>query len=411
LFVFPKGIKLEQNKKIPLNRQIERFSSCSRLLVPLVGCMKEEDRLVKEKSRVMPGAALSSPPYGVPAIAPLRGDIAGFCTIEHPLLGEVLCAVLDADKEQPQKAEQTERERKESGGIVAAAGAAGILDEFDGLPLYKKLKNYRRSQKDILVCCAADDDPFTAGAAAVLREHAEEVLDGLTLAAKFCGTAETRILVENRYEQAALHKKFPQIKCCLAGKRYPARGLLKRKLYSGGKTSGFLGVQACLALSRAVRRGEPQMSTVITVTGDCIDIPRNLRVLLGTPVCEVLEYCGMEHTPEAVFFGSAITGRPAADRDTPVSANTRCVIAVKKLPRRRQYACIGCGRCVSACPRGILPWSIREQLSHENVDIMKLVNVQNCIACGACSMACPSGIDLADLVLQASSLKKSGDLK
>ena len=91
------------------------------------------------------------------------------------------------------------------------AGAAGILDEFDGVPLYRTLKRFRTNKRDVLVCCAADDDPYTAANAAVLREHGEDVLAGLLLAAKYCGVQDVSVLVETRAEAARLSAVHPEI--------------------------------------------------------------------------------------------------------------------------------------------------------------------------------------------------------
>ena len=65
--------------------------------------------------------------------------------------------------------------------------------------------------------------------------------------------------------------------------------------------------------------------------------------------------------------------------------------------------------CVRACPRGIRPWEVCDQLSRENPDPLRMVNVQHCIACAACSLACPSGIDLVAQMLRAAEFKKGGE--
>lgn len=406
MFGFSKGIRLESNKAEPLTREIAELPVPERLLVPLPGCTKE-DFLVKPGAAVKAGAVIASPSGNAPVHAPAAGVVAGYCTIKHPLLGKVDCAVLDVDM--PAQKAEAEKSQKISGGTLTVAGAAGILDEFDGAPLYRTLKRFRTNQRDVLVCCAADDDPYTAANAAVLREHGEDVLAGLLLAAKYCGVQDVKVLVENREEAAHLSAAHPDVQVLVAGQHYPARALLKQKLFRQGKKSGFIGAQACLALARAVNHGAAQDDTVVTVAGDCVREPQNIRVPIGTPARAVLNYCVLEHTPAGLLFGSSVTGRAIPDLDMPVSANTRCILAVRRLPRHHSFACIGCGRCMRVCPRGIAPWRVRAQLVQNKVDPIQLTNVQNCIACGACNMACPSGVDLTTLVLQAATLKESGD--
>lgn len=406
--LLPRGVRLEPHREETLRGEIQTIPKPQKLMVPLVGCAVHADRLVEAGDWVEQGAALSAPQFFSPTYAPAVGRIEGIREVALAQYGPTPCAVLLPDWAYvPQKRNPPAQTHQEE--LIAAAAAAGIVDEFDGLPLYKKLKRFRRNGVGLLLANAIDDDPYAASAIATLRENPREVADGLAAAAKACGAAECCVAASARAEAKRFHAACPGTDALAAGERYPARALLKRKLYAKGKKTGFVGVQACAALARVLRTGLPQTETVVTVSGDAVPAPCNLRAPIGTPLRELLAYCGVEGTPGACFVGSSITGKRAFDLDAPVTLDTRCFIALRRQPRWRAFPCIGCGSCARACPRDIQPWAVCDQLSREKPDPLRMVNVQHCIACAACSLACPSGIDLVEQVLRAAELKERGE--
>ncbi len=299
--------------------------------------------------------------------------------------------------------------RLDAEGIIAAAEAAQIVDEFDGVSLAQKLKRLRRLKPNMIVACCFDEDPCTSSAMATLRENTDAVIAGLVLAARTCGAPENKIAVATPREARIIKKINPQADLILAGERYPARVLLKRKLFVSGKNAAYIGAQACVALTAAVDENEAQSFTVVTVAGDGVEHWRNMRVRIGTPLKFLLDACGASEKTTLVITGSSVTGKAVTDLSEPVTAATRCVIALKKAPRNKTYPCIGCEKCARACPRGIVPWRVLREIQSVAPDPVRMPNVQKCIGCSACSVACPSGIDLTAVISKAAAFKKSGD--
>lgn len=293
--------------------------------------------------------------------------------------------------------------------IIAAAESANIIDEFDGVPLGQKLKRMRRLKITTVLACCVDEDPYTTSAMAVLRENTDAIISGLVLAAKACGAKENKIVVATRREAMRIKKQNPQADLILSGTRYPARALLKRKLQASGKKTAYVGSQACLALTEAVDSGKIQSETVITVTGDAAETPCNLRVRIGVPLQTLLDFSGISSHTRLILTGSSVTGKSVTDLTVPVTASTRCAIASLHAPKHKVYACVGCGRCTHACPRGIVPWRILQEMERAHPDPLRMLNAQKCIRCASCSLVCPSGIDLAGVVNKAAAIKKSGD--
>lgn len=302
------------------------------------------------------------------------------------------------------------RNKLDAAAIIAAAEAAGIIDEFDGIPLCEKLRRMHRLRIKMILACCFDEDPYTSSAMATLREHTDAIIAGLLLAAQACGAKENKIAVADKREANLILKMNPQADLIVAGERYPARVLLKQKLSQGKETVAYIGAQACAALTNAVDNGRAQDFTVVTVAGDAVEEWKNIKVRIGAPLQLVLDACEINPKASLVITGSSVMGKAVTDLSEPVAPDTRCVIIQKKAPKKRTYPCIGCQKCVRACPRGVRPWLINHEMKRAKPDLLRLQNVQKCIGCATCSVACPSGIDLAGVVAKAAKLKKSGDI-
>ena len=53
-------------------------------------------------------------------------------------------------------------------------------------------------------------------------------------------------------------------------------------------------------------------------------------------------------------------------------------------------ACISCGRCVDACPMGLMPNEISIACEARNFDLMGAVDILDCFECGCCTYVCPA---------------------
>lgn len=299
------------------------------------------------------------------------------------------------------------RRRAGAQKIFGAAQEAGIVDEMDGAPLDRKLERFAAARTEVLVAVCFDEDPLASAAQATLREHAGEISAGLELAARACGAAVKKIAAASREEVRLVQGGCPGAEFLTAGNRYPSVAILRRKLAAGGKRAGLIGAQACLALDAAAR-GLAQSETVVTVAGDAVSRWMNCRVRIGAPLSDVLAAGEPDPETTVVAVGSSVNGRCVTDLAEPVTAATRCVIAMKHAPERTELPCIGCGRCERVCPRGIVPWMILRQLESEEPDPFRLFNVERCIRCEACTVVCPSGLPLAAAVGRAEKIKEGG---
>lgn len=398
-----RGYRLENHR---LTLPIEELPQPAALYVPLPGSEESYARIVPEGKEVAKGQVLSAPKYAAIAHAPVSGVVEAVEFRYIPSCGNVWAARLRAEGSravQPRPAKGDSRDER----ILRAAADAGIVDEMTGRPLYQELYRLRRHEVSLLLACGIEDDPWCTSARAVLDASPDEVLEGLRLAADFCGAKETGIAV-CREDLRAARERFPSVRVECAKEKYPARAFLLRRLRAAGTAVSLIGPQALAALSAAMR-GEAQTQGVVTVSGDGVRTPRNLRIPTGTPLRELLAPCGLLEDASLVYVGPAFHGHAVTDLDLPVPLHARCVTALLHAPRQHRMACIGCGRCARVCPQGILPWQIHDLLHAQRVDPFLLLNVQSCIGCAACTAVCPSGLPLSAEVAHAAAIRKSGD--
>ena len=88
--------------------------------------------------------------------------------------------------------------------------------------------------------------------------------------------------------------------------------------------------------------------------------------------------------------------------DVPVIKGTSGILALSR--KETAYSvptepiCIRCGRCVDACPMGLIPTYLAAYAYNEKWDAMARLNIEDCFECGCCSYACPTGNPLVQLI-------------
>ena len=185
-------------------------------------------------------------------------------------------------------------------GIVGMGGAA--------FPTNVKLDTSKLEEKpDTLIVNGSECEPYLTSDHRIMVENAEQIVDGIALAMKASGVACAKVGIEDNkpdaiaaMREAASGKQNIEVVSLPA--RYP-QGFEKTLIYSltgrivpNGKLPSaakcvVMNVGTCAALSAAVRKGQPLIDRVVTVTGRVAN-PANFRVRIGAPLLDLIDQAG-----------------------------------------------------------------------------------------------------------------------
>ncbi|HOP12013.1 MAG TPA: SLBB domain-containing protein [Oscillospiraceae bacterium] len=393
-----RGIVLRQRKNSILTAPIKEYSDCKQLSVPIsygakvlfaIGSAVARNDLIAVDSAA-----------GINIYSPCAGVLESITACDHPLLGK--CDLLNLTVSESAEIEKN-IQLKLGEGKLSYQEITGIVDTLDGKSLAHKLKEFSADGITTLAADAIQDQPFVCSESGVLYNHYTLVEEGLKIAAELAGIQRTEVFVYYRRDRGEPELKFDSRITVVCGK-YPARYpyIAKNK-----KKIGFISAQACFDLIKLVRTGEQQLTTVVTVAGHHITKPSNVRVPIGTPIGELIDFCEPDNSPAAVIVGGPLTGKYTEDLTTPVYPGMGAVLLLEPISIREMANCWGCGECVRCCPEGLMPLYIARFSRHGKLSDCRDFGVLRCIECGCCSYVCTGGLDPMSFILSAKNQLKS----
>ena len=100
-------------------------------------------------------------------------------------------------------------------------------------------------------------------------------------------------------------------------------------------------------------------SRVVTFTGHGLTAPRNVLAPIGMPIRDLLTFCGgLRADAYQLILGGNMMGYALPHADIPVTKATNCIIVLTENEAwtpSREWPCIRCGDCASACPARLQP--------------------------------------------------------
>lgn len=294
---------------------------------------------------------------------------------------------------------------------VAEAGIVGMGGAT--FPSAVKLNLRKRYELHSLVINGAECEPYLTCDDRLMCEQPAEVLDGILIMQHALGVGNVIIGIENNKPKAQQAMReaaqdYPQVKVVGLPTRYPmgsekhlVQTLTGQETPARGLTADIgvvvHNVATALAVHEALRFGHPLVSRVMTISGAAVNKPCNVRVLIGTPLEQLVHFCGgFNQEPDRLISGGPMMGQPLPSTRVPVVKGSNGLLALTKeeTNSQQQMPCIRCASCVQACPCGLVPLEMAALIRAGSMDASVSTGLLDCISCGSCSYVCPSHIPL-----------------
>ncbi|CAI1767507.1 electron transport complex subunit RsxC [Serratia ficaria] len=395
-------------------------------IIPLQQHLGPEGELcVSPGDRVLKGQPLTlGRGRTVPVHAPTSGTVSAIKPhiTAHPSGLAELCVIIEADGEDRWCEREPLADYRQHGAAeliqrIHQAGIAGLGGA--GFPTASKLQG-GMSGVETLILNAAECEPYITADDRLMREHADQIIEGTQILRHLLQPKITLIGIEdNKPEAIAALKQALRDQTDIALRviptKYPSGGakqltrILTGKEVPHGKHSSAIGVLmqnvgTAFAIKRAIVDGEPLIERVVTLTGEALSQPGNLWARIGTPVQHLLNFAGFRpQAQQMVVMGGPLMGFTLPALNVPIVKISNCILAPtvdEMAPQEQEQSCIRCGLCVDACPAGLLPQQLYWFSRGQEHDKARNHNLFDCIECGACAFVCPSNIPLVQYYRQ-----------
>ena len=292
---------------------------------------------------------------------------------------------------------------------VRESGACGLGGA--GFPTHIKLNP--KTPIDTLIINAAECEPYITADYREMMEYPDDVIGGINLVKSQLGIKYAKLAIEANKPEAIRHftemaDSDDTIDIITLPSSYP-QGAEKVIIYNStgrivkeGELPSdegviVLNVSTCAFLYRYIKTGMPLVTRRLTVDGNAVSEPKNVRTVIGTSFREILEFCKTDiDSVKKLIAGGPMMGMSVPDIDMPVVKTSNALLAFKTFDERRTSACIRCGRCVRVCPLGLMPAEIDKAYKIRNIDELKALKVTLCMNCGSCTYVCPANRKLAE---------------
>jgi electron transport complex protein RnfC len=414
---FRGGIHPNDRKRYTANKAIEVASIPNKVIIPVrqhIGApcspiVKVGDLVKKGQVIAEAQAFVSSPIH-----ASTSGKVVEVAAYPHPVFGSCMAVVIESDGQDewveglPLNRDWKTLDVTEIKEIIRQSGMVGM----GGATFPTHIKMAPPAEKPIhtFILNGAECEPFLTADHRVMLEQTDRIVTGMQIAMKVLGVTKGYIGIEENkpdaidalrkacsavsgLEVVALQTKYPQgaektLISVVTGTDVPSGGL---PMDVGVVVQN---VGTVVAIADAVQKGIPLIERVTTVTGGALKEPKNVLFRIGTTFAGAVAACGgFTQQPVKVIMGGPMMGMAQSTLDVPIIKGTSGILVLSETdvnvgPER---SCIRCGRCVDACPMGLVP-SMLSVLSERGVHSVakEQYDLLDCVECGSCVYVCPA---------------------
>jgi electron transport complex protein RnfC len=269
---------------------------------------------------------------------------------------------------------------------------------------------------DTLIINGAECEPYLTADARLMVEKTAQISAAVTLIARCLGVKNIYIGIEkNKPEAIKAFSQVTGITVKVLPSDYPQGGekqLIKNilgKEIPRGKLPFDIGVlvqnvATVYAIYEAVYLGKPLIERIVTVTGSCLGNPKNVLVRIGTPIKELIEFCGpLKEPPAKIIIGGPMMGIAQYTDEVPIIKSSGGLLLMNKNEAQElnEDPCIRCAACVRGCPVGLMPCQINLASERLLWNLTREYGASDCIECGICNYVCPSNRRLLQTIKRA----------
>lgn len=348
--------------------------------------------------------------------APIHSSVSGTVTaIEEQrsaMGGMDTLVVIETDKKQEIAESVKKPEAEDLPQFVKAIRESGLVG-LGGASFPTHIKFNPKNIDDVhtLIINGAECEPFITSDHRLMLEDTEDLISGAQLIMKHIGLDQCYIGIETNKMNAIEHiekvlnqKGITNIKVFKLQARYPkgAERVLVYEITGKQMDAGVLPADLGVILSNITtvtfvgqyfRDGMPLVSKRVTVDGDAVSTPKNVKAPIGTMISDIIAFCGgYKQEPRKILMGGPMMGRAIFSDEMPIVKNNNAILAFskEKADVKEETGCINCGRCHRACPFNLIPTALAKAYEARDAEALSRLKVMQCMECGSCSYICPA---------------------
>ena len=167
------------------------------------------------------------------------------------------------------------------------------------------------------------------------------------------------------------------------GIKYVAKALNINKIYLGIEKNK----------PEAIELNKPLTDIIMTVSGNGVSQPNNIKVPIGTSFSDIADFCGgLKQNTVKLVAGGPMMGKALCSINHFARKTDSGFLALIDGETNTQMPtnCINCSTCANNCPMRLMPMYIEKCALSGDFAGAKRYGAMYCIECGSCAYNCPA---------------------
>ncbi len=420
IFTALKPLHIPGRKAFTSDHDIETLAPayCDKIYIPLVGPNGMDIALkVAVGDDVKVGQVIGiRQDMVVPFFTSVSGKVISKESLYHPLIGRIVPHFVIANDYQYRRAntlkpltmDATAAEivlRIKEGGLTGLGGS--------GFPTYIKYQSPKNI--DYILINGVECEPYLSTDYQAAQIYAQALIQGALLLQR-AGEAKKVVIAFKKTKVAikeALEpfiQAYPDITLVAVPDLYPMgwertliRQIFKREYDKLPMEVGIIvsNLTTAIAVRDLVLDGQPVLERIITVSGEAIQRPTNIKIPIGVLMANVVRALGgYTRDDVSAFVGGPMSARAVLDDQFAMQPHFGGFTVLPPVSSQEE-PCLRCGACTSNCPAHLQPIEIKLALDSNNTARLMKLDAMKCVECGICTYVCPSKIEVTESVRQA----------